>query len=493
MVPSREKRDLLLTGVFGGDPQPARCQQHSDPQATRRDCAACRAFHLWRKRMHRRFNIRGLQYVPDPRPAVVDDPEPPRCPHPYASNRNTCPHCRARRNWKQRQYKRASLRGVATSFKDLDMLIDHVRRLRAGGLNGRQIAKTAQCGRSAVQRLLAGDRGERSYVQNDVAARLLAIPVPERKLRLVPDAVGAVRRQVDATGTRRRMQLACRAGHNIAAQARRLGYDKGTGYGWMSRPTVAIEVADAVAELFPTLLARPGGDANATAFAISKGWPAARYFSSSNIDDPGYEPFAIVAKPIGLWRRMRGLAWMGHGPEDVAAHIGEDPRKVRRWLEGPAPAYAAHRVDIAFDDLTAEAGPDDRLARRARRLCWSPPLAWYGIDIDNPMCRPRRGLPPGERIKDHPLESQIHLALLGRVTAAELLNAEKISVVRALHMAGWSDRRVGAWLRWNVDGDHDKAAEAVCTFRQRYDIRGGGPDRYGLNRADAQIIVPSAA
>ncbi len=97
-------------------------------------------------------------------------------------------------------------------------------------------------------------------------------------------------------------------------------------------------------------------------------------------------------------------------------------------------------------------------------------------------------LPPGERSADRPLESQVWQALLGLIPAGDLLQEEKVRVVRYLRRRGWSDRRIAAWTRWNPDGDLDKGANAVCRFRT-----GAGIDGAVLASVDMGLFIVSAA
>jgi hypothetical protein len=499
-VPTREDRDLILNVVYVGDPRPPTCQLpgHADPKTNKAECEPCRAFHLWRQRMYGRFHRRGLRLTLDDRD--YDDPEPPRCPlgHAFTSaNHKACDHCKARHNWLERRRIKLRSEGVALMFSDWDVLLPHLRRLREGGMTPHDIARAASCGADAVERLLRGVTTKRA-IRADFARRLLDIPVPGRSLRLVPNARGVLRLdRVDATGTRRRVQAACRAGHSIAAQSRRLGWSAATMRSWLTAAAVHVDIVDAVAILFPTLISQPGGDTAAAEIAASKGWVEARYFSATNIDDPAYDPFAIVDNPVGLHRRLRALAWMGHGPGEVAAFTGEDPEQVEVWLKGgPALAYATHLVDAAFEALVGDFGPDSEVREHAIRLDWAPPLAWHDIDIDDPDAQPCYSLPPGESETDHPLESQVLQALIGRIGAAEMLKTEKARAVRILHNAGWSDRRIAAWLRWNPDGDIDKGKDAVSAWRRREGIVGGGPASIGLGKDDAEegrIVTPAAA
>lgn len=494
-LPTIAERDELINVVYGADRRPPACTEHT--QHTR-GCAACGLVNAWRTRMYKRFHRRGLRLCFDDR-SYEDDPRPPRCPdghtpaNPPAGN---CTPCRNLKNWRSRQHHRMNRAGIARRVTDLNQIRAHLRTLIDAGMIAPDIARAAGTAPGRVRALLHdGDRAP-AFVGADLARRLLAVPVPARKLRLVPDAAGTARRRVDATGTIRRIQAAALACHSLPAQAHRYGYESSTLRGWLTSRTVSVDAADAVAALYPTLIARPGGSRSTAALAAERGWVPARYFSPANIDDPDYQPFGLVNRYAPVRRRMRSLAWMGQGPKQVAEVIGEDPETVATWLDAAlVPGYAAHMCAAAFETLSGRFGTDDAIAARARAEGWPPPLAWHDIDIDNPDSRPCIDLPTAARKRDLALESQVLLALAGRIPASELLHEEKVRVVRALRRATWSDQRIAAWLRWNPDGDFDKGAASVSKFRERAGITEGGPDSSSPVQAEAGvfIVVPSAA
>lgn len=200
---------------------------------------------------------------------------------------------------------------------------------------------------------------------------------------------------------------------------------------------------------------------------------------------------------IGVPRRLRALAWMGHGPAEIGDYIGESTAEVERWLRGsPVEPYVVEVCDRAFEQLSMRFGPNRNFAAYARAEGWPPPLAWHDIDIDSARARPHIDVPINTRRKATPLGSQVMQALIGVIGADDLIPAEKDRVVRILHHnLGWSDRRISAWLRWNPDGDHEKGRFAVCRFRLRHSIVGGGPEmhKWGSNRDEDDFIVTPAA
>lgn len=188
---------------------------------------------------------------------------------------------------------------------------------------------------------------------------------------------------------------------------------------------------------------------------------------------------------------------MGHGSAEVAERIGESEVEVERWLRGaPVEAYVVDVVDRVFEKLSMRFGPNHEYARIARAGQWAPPLAWVHLDIDDPNIRPHVDVPRGTRRKTEPLESQVMQALMGMHTVHDLIPSEKVRVVTILHHAGWSDRRIAAYLRWNPDGNIELGRFACYKFRRDQHIAGGGLElhKWGGNRDDENFItVPAAA
>lgn len=493
ILPSREERDRLLATTFAGDPQPPICADHgaSKPATQPQTCAVCGDYRRWLGRMTKKFNVRGMRLAFGDRTyGDVPDPQPPACPHGHRSflrNRKTCAACETLYRWDVRRYYRELRDGNPRSITDLTEVIAHVRKLLGGGMIADEIAEQSQCAAPTVLRLVSG-AAQRRFVTTGLARRLLAIPVPEHVFALVPTSRSTIRPRTFAVGAQRRIQAMCADGLSLRDQADRLGYPLGTLHHWLRASTLAIASAMDVHQLFLSQRGRPGGDPAAVAYAEARSWLPARYFCLTNIDDPDYQPMRVLTSPCGVRRRLRSLAWMCHGPDEVAAFIDEKPESVRKWTIGgfedadgtrrpdhPIPAYAVHLCDDAFEALSGRFGDDEQAGREARELGWMPPLAWYDLDIDDPRTRPLVDLASRDSRTNYPLQSQVLQALIGRITAADLLRQEKREVVRILHHAGWSDRRIGRWLRWS--DTIEKCGDNVIQFRKREGISGGPRDR----------------
>lgn len=482
-------RDFILRN----DPEPARCDnpEHGNPERFRGVCTTCATYARWCQRVNRRFSEHGIKRNPQP----ADDPKP-SCRHGHINIREhqkTCTDCKAIANWRARDYNRKERAGIPRRFTDMPRLREHVDALEAAGMVIPDIAAAATVSEDMLRDLRNTDR---TFTRQDIAERVLAVPVPQRRYQLVRNASGHLRRQVDATGTKRRIRCAQNALHSVGDQADRLGWNEKTIRNWLRASTVSIDAADAVATLYPELLARPGTCDNARIAVRQYPWANARYFDETNIDDPAYDPFRIITKPYGMYRRLRAMAYIGQGPAQVAARIGETPEMVELWMEGgPAPAYAHHLVAADYERWCSTIGPDRAAAARAKLANWGSPLAWDDLDMDQRTAHPAFNKLKGFPADQMSVTSIIFDAYDGRVTRFDLRHDELVEVVWILHREGWSDRRIAAWLRWNEDGDHDKGEKAVDKFRERNNISGFGasPSKAVWESRAGLIVTPPGA
>lgn len=487
------RHERLRDSILRSDPEPPRCDnpEHGSPDRFRKVCATCATYARWRQRVNQRFAEHGMKRNPPP----ADDPRP-SCRHAHtdaAGHVKTCPDCKAITNWQARERNRKLRAGIPRRFTDMPRLREHVDALEAAGMVIPDIAAAANISEDMLRDLRKSDRPS---ARQDTAERLLAVPIPQRRYQLVPNARGHLRRQVDATGTQRRLRCGQDAGHSLGDQAAQLGWNEKTLRNWLRASTVSVDAADAMATLYPELIARPGTCEQARIAVRRYPWARARYFSDTNIDDPTYDPFRIIDRPYGVYRRLRAEAYIGQGPAQVAARIGEEPEMVELWMEGgPAPAYAHHLVDADYERWCTTIGPDREAAARARRAGWGSPLAWDDLDMDKPSAHPSYHKLPGFPAGELSVTSIIFDAYDGRVTRFDLRHDELVEVVWMLHREGWSDRRIAVWLRWNADGDDDKGEQAVDKFRERNNISGFGAsatDSWFEVRAGLLVTPPAA-
>lgn len=99
--------------------------------------------------------------------------------------------------------------------------------------------------------------------------------------------------------------------------------------------------------------------------------------------------------PIGTWRRLRSLQWIGYSPDALAAAGGLDRDDIVAGLRGEH-LLAATRAQIAslWDVYHMRPKPPTPLAkvmhREAKRAGAHSPLAWDPETIDNAATRPER-------------------------------------------------------------------------------------------------------
>lgn len=101
----------------------------------------------------------------------------------------------------------------------------------------------------------------------------------------------------------------------------------------------------------------------------------------------------LPCTPIGTWRRLRSLQWIGYSPDALAAAGGLDRDDIVAGLRGEH-LHAATRAQIAalWDVYHMRPEPATPLAkvmhREAIRAGSPSPLAWDPETIDSAATRP---------------------------------------------------------------------------------------------------------
>jgi hypothetical protein len=95
----------------------------------------------------------------------------------------------------------------------------------------------------------------------------------------------------------------------------------------------------------------------------------------------------------GTVRRMRALAAIGWAPAELAPNFGsrEQVLQIRAGRTAMVTVLTASRVAAVYDRLSGTPGSSVRARNAARRAGWAPPLAWDGVDIDDPTAVPDLG------------------------------------------------------------------------------------------------------
>lgn len=195
----------------------------------------------------------------------------------------------------------------------------HLERLLAAGWLQVQIARTARLSHRVLTAVLAGQ----STVTNATARAILNIPIGP--------APGDAR-DVDATGTVRRVRALVAIGWPLAQLAPRFGlYETALGIiARGERTHVRATTADTIALDYRNLSRLPGPSARARNDAVRKGWPSPAAWDEATIDDPAAQPDLDQPEPelnrneLAEVRREEifHLAGFHIPPEEIAARLG---------------------------------------------------------------------------------------------------------------------------------------------------------------------------
>lgn len=147
---------------------------------------------------------------------------------------------------------------------------------------------------------------------------------------------------------------------------------------------------------------------------------------------------------VGAARRIQALCAIGWPRAIIAAEMGYATvgslgslLHRRSGIDMVTTTRHARVVEV-YERLSGTPGPCARTARHARKAGWAPPLAWEGIDIDDPAATPDTG-EQGQRGAD--LDEWLHLARAGEdpERAARRLGVTLDAVERKAQRAGRRD------------------------------------------------------
>lgn len=109
---------------------------------------------------------------------------------------------------------------------------------------------------------------------------------------------------------------------------------------------------------------------------------------------------------IGTVRRLRALQALGYTIPDIAREAELAVKTLRNPIFRGDSVYrtTADAVAITYERLSMTPAPDSRGARYARTMArknaWAPPLAWEGIDIDDPAATAHLGASRDDQVDD---------------------------------------------------------------------------------------------
>lgn len=97
--------------------------------------------------------------------------------------------------------------------------------------------------------------------------------------------------------------------------------------------------------------------------------------------------------PIGTQRRLQALSAIGWSHLIIARELGMHPTRVRdlRGNQRTNNIYRTTAIKVArlYERLSGTPGPSDKVRVWAEKLGWAPPLAWEGLNIDDPNAQPQ--------------------------------------------------------------------------------------------------------
>lgn len=196
----------------------------------------------------------------------------------------------------------------------------HVERLKALGWTQAQISRAANLASRTITDVSAGT----PTISNRTAYAVLNIPLGPPP----PEAP----RDVDPTGTVRRIRALVAIGWPIAQLAPRLGlYETALGRIANGRhPRVRVATAQTIAREYRRLSRIPGPSTRARNAAARRGWAGPAAWSDTSIDDPAAQPDMDQPEPkltrdeLAELRRLEiwHLAGFGVRPEEIAARLG---------------------------------------------------------------------------------------------------------------------------------------------------------------------------
>ncbi|MFI1485694.1 hypothetical protein [Streptomyces sp. NPDC020747] len=247
------------------------------------------------------------------------------CPLPECAQENYRYMCRLRLSYHRGERRRT----------DATQTAHHIERLIEADWTQAQIARAA-----GIAHHIVGDiRRGQPIVATTTARSILAVPIGPPP---------ADTRDVDATGTTRRLRALVAIGWPIAQLSTRLGIWP-TALGNIARGElehVRATTADTVALHYQHLIQHPGPSNRARILARNKGWRDPQWWEDyGRIDDPDFDPEA--ADEFGFRERAKlrreeiiHLAWHGDTPDQIHARLDDEVsistvrQIVQEWRSG---------------------------------------------------------------------------------------------------------------------------------------------------------------
>lgn len=260
---------------------------------------------------------------------------------------------RARKAARMRARRRAIAYGTwsPAPLVDAAPAVEHIAALRAYGLSLRAIEEIAGGPPGSLADLAyPGHHQHPAQVTPERAEKVLAV-------RFDLDAIPA-HRQVDVSGTRRRIQALSRAGWPMQHLAELLGVTVSTisAYTKPTRKRVLVRVARAVRAVYDDLAMTPGDSKRAAMWAERRGWPPPLAWDDESIDDPAATPWTPTADRDDV------------DPVVVARAVaGDRPARMSRAERAEATRVLTER-GLSAAQIADLIGVTDRTVTRMRRV-----------------------------------------------------------------------------------------------------------------------------
>jgi len=227
---------------------------------------------------------------------------------------------------------------------------DHINNLREFGLSIHTIAHLAGERRGALSQIIYPNHTDYlTWITPARAERILAVSFDLDK---IPGE-----RNVDASGTRRRLEALMLAGWSQGHIGRALGVSRQRVSTYRSSAHVEGATARAVRDLFEQWWDKPGPEVRATNKAIREGFAPA--LAWDDIDDPNETPH--VSEPV---KRTHG------GQGKPVAELVEDVEDILSWepyaTAGELAARLGYRDSSGIQNALRRGGRADLLAQLAR-------------------------------------------------------------------------------------------------------------------------------
>lgn len=178
---------------------------------------------------------------------------------------------------------------------------------------------------------------------------------------------------------------------------------------------------------------------------------AARYERGRQLDILTGRPRLVPA--AGARRKIQALVALGHPFAAIARQVGVRSENLRKFAYRDTDimlARLAHQIDAAYDALsmrlpdTAPGQPARRSAEArtiAREHGWAVPLAWEGLDINDPATAPHND----QALHDESDVDEVAvLRALNGHPPEHLTKAERIEIVTAARALGMSLKQITA-------------------------------------------------